>query len=332
LKREFHSTDSGKEKKSRGAGRPSGSSPKSQLKILQVLVEKPKSYGQIVNETDLHRNTVANNLKTLVSIGAVYRDKTKRQAIYRINPFDVIPFFMDHLRSEGNLKFKREERKIAVILRARNGYKKILGRVAEFLVKYSPELTELGIADTPTDPEDPVRGLWFAAERRRIDCEKTVMMTGSPTSSTRNPVDIVREQGSHLWLSDLILPPLIDFLKHALKSPNITVKGMTSDIESAVKIREAANIMVMACSMRSYHTFKPSEEMFYRLGKAVFPHLRSGLEPGQKMDQETFSRLVGESRELRELILEIIYTKLVPDTNRQLIQWLSRIWNDPPEC
>ena len=62
--------------------RPKGSGYKSMATILRFLMDDPRCFQEIVNRTKLHRNTVVANLKILVAIDYVRKERKGRKVMY----------------------------------------------------------------------------------------------------------------------------------------------------------------------------------------------------------------------------------------------------------
>jgi DNA-binding transcriptional ArsR family regulator len=63
-------------------GRHKGSSYKSMAIILRLLMDGSKCFQEIVDGTKLHRNTVASNLKLLLAVEYVRKERKGRKVIY----------------------------------------------------------------------------------------------------------------------------------------------------------------------------------------------------------------------------------------------------------
>lgn len=230
------------------AGRPKGSSPRSQASIFLALMEGPKSFGEIVNATKLHRNTVASNLKTLVSIGVLTKHKKGVRTLYKIQHVDQPPdqitsidqafdhvtsinqafeAFFSYLVSKGNLKAKKAKRKASKLLKEveikRNRPKEFI----RYVIMYAPEIAEL-LSDQPElINRDLCDILQFAVERYNIKREKAKAYL--PTRPTRNLVPKIKETclplGSNLNVIDSLLKTFLKSIMETEDVKNLILSG-----------------------------------------------------------------------------------------------------------
>lgn len=92
------------------AGRPNGSGYKSQAIVLSSLRDGQLCFEEIVDETGLHRNTVASNLKVLVDLNLVVKERVGQKVIYDLQDEGADAYADLILDPQWKKKFKRARR------------------------------------------------------------------------------------------------------------------------------------------------------------------------------------------------------------------------------
>lgn len=64
--------------------RPKNSSPKSYELIFNALIDGPRCYSEIIENTNLHRNTVSSRLAFLVEENLLVKHRNGRKMMYEI--------------------------------------------------------------------------------------------------------------------------------------------------------------------------------------------------------------------------------------------------------
>jgi hypothetical protein len=181
----------------RKPGRPKGSTVKSQLLIIKSLASGPKSFQEIVDATDLHRNTVANNLKMLCAMQVILKSKNGNKSSYET---DLIRFYL--FFKFGSVS-KRKSKAIATSVKLA---KELIG----FVFRYLPEILELLRVQPSLIDKDLYVILRFARERHNTKREKEKRYL--PTSSAGNP--LLKNEKDCLSTS----PEISDVLQKGIKT------------------------------------------------------------------------------------------------------------------
>lgn len=194
----------------RKPGRPNGSSIKPQLKILYALMDGSKSFQGIVDATKLPRNTVANNLKILASMGSLTRNLDQGKPIYLIDLADILRFFK-LLALKGNIKAKKA---VQTALERMKHVRKLL----RYTNKYFPEILEC-LSDKPElINRDFYQILNLAMERYELKREKYSIEREKPYLPSHHQKQVKKIREACLSLGKNVNMVMESLLKTLIKT------------------------------------------------------------------------------------------------------------------
>lgn len=127
--------------------RPKGSATKSVKLIYSVLTNEPKCFEDVVNETKLHRNTVASTLNDLVRRGLLRRYRKGHKTMYAIEKTKPpyigweIPWIeLMTTKKQEDLHYKEAENRARTFLKTYWKAREMDERVRQFLLAAQEKL------------------------------------------------------------------------------------------------------------------------------------------------------------------------------------------------